>query len=384
MYISGAQWDGVPGTDRLLAEALSARTKVIWVDQPVSVARDGNARRHAVRSFCGMAETVAPTVGRLRVPALPGFSRPLVRRSTEAIARWTLQSAAKKVGDGIAGVVNTSPLIQFPRGLSAPRLLHLTDDWLASAKLMGLSRPHLERVLRTNMAAADVVTAVSPGLAHKASEFSGRKVKFLPNGCRPPVPTEPGTVRQPVAVLIGQLNERLDFATLGDLGRTRLPIIVLGPRTERERSARRSLDEFLSRPNVDWRGEVPPEEVARVLGTAALGLTPYTDSEFNRSSFPLKTLEYLAFGIPVVATDLPATRWISSEFIKIATTSQNFVELVRSGLETVLTCEQQRGIQASAQEHTWDVRAESLLSLLGVQQTTERVSQRAPRHIGST
>ncbi|WP_420178114.1 glycosyltransferase [Paenarthrobacter sp. TA1.8] len=383
MYISGGQWDGVPGTDRLLAEALSVRARVLWVDQPVSVARDGNVRRHTVSSFRGVPETVAPTVSRLRVPSLPGFSRPVVRRSTEAIARWTMRSAARRVGDGLAGVVNASPLVHFPRELSVPRLLHLTDDWLASAELMGLSRTHLERVLMSNIAVADVVTAVSPALAQKFSEFSGRKVEFVPNGCRTPVPAEYGTVRQPVAVLVGQLNERLDFATLSDLGRTELPVIVLGPRTEREQHARRSLDEFLSRPNVDWRGEVSALEVARVLATAAIGLTPYTDSEFNRSSFPLKTLEYLASGLPVVAADLPATRWISSDFVKIATTPRDFVDLVRSGLETELTCEQRRRIQSSAQQHTWDVRAEKLLSLLGEQQTTEPVGKRAPRHIGS-
>ncbi len=383
MYISGGQWDGVPGTDRLLAEALSARARVLWVDQPVSVARNGNVRRHTIRSFHGVSESVAPTVSRLRVPSLPGFSRPLVRRSTEAIARWTMRSAARKVGEGLAGVVNASPLVHFPPGLSAPRLLHLTDDWLSSAELMGLSRTHVERVLTSNIAAADVITAVSPVLAQKYSEFSGRKVEFLPNGCRTPVPAESGTVSQPVAVLVGQLNERLDFATLNDLGKTEIPVIVLGPRTDREPSARRSLDEFLSRPNVDWRGEVSPLEVARVLGTAAIGLTPYTASEFNRSSFPLKTLEYLASGVPVVAADLPATRWIGSDFVKIATTPRDFVGLVRSGLEKELTCDQRRRIQSSAQQHTWDVRAEKLLSLLGRQQTTEPVSQRAPRHIGS-
>lgn len=383
MYIAGGQWDGVPGTDRLLAEALSLRAKVLWIDQPVSVARNKEVRYHAVRSFHGETEHVTPTVGRLRIPVLPGFSRPIVRRSTEAIARWIMQSAAKKEQNHIVGVVNASPLVLFPRGFSAPRLLHLTDDWLASAGLMGLSRAHLERILSANIAAADVITAVSPDLARKFSELSGRNVDFLPNGCRAPVPAAPGTVRQPVAVLVGQLNERLDFATLSDLAAARLPVIVIGPRTVREPSARRQLDEFLSQPSVDWRGEVPPREVARVLSMAAVGLTPYTDSEFNRSSFPLKTLEYLACGVPVVATDLPAARWIGSDFVDIAATSRNFVNLVRSRLETVATCDQQREIQASAQAHTWDVRAEKVLSLLGKQQTTEPVRQRAPRRIGS-
>jgi hypothetical protein len=36
-----------------------------------------------------------------------------------------------------------------------------------------------------------------------------------------------------------------------------------------------------------------------------VGLTPYADTPFNQASFPLKTLEYLSAGLPVVSTDLP-------------------------------------------------------------------------------
>ena len=384
MYISGGQWDGVPGTDRFLAEALSNRANVIWVDQPISVARNAEVRRHAIGSLRGVTERVTNSVERLRLPALPGFSRPLIRRSTEVIASSSIQSTATRVTDRIAAVINASPLVQFPRGLSAPRLLHVTDDWLASSELMGLSAAHVERVLRANIAAADLVTAVSPGLAQKISAFSGRTVEFLPNGCRAPALAEAVGARQPVAVLVGQLNERLDFDTLSELGRSGIPVMVLGPRTERAPSARKRLDEFLSWPTVQWHGEVSRLELAKVLGTATVGLTPYTTSEFNRSSFPLKTLEYLAFGLPVVATDLPATRWIGSEFVNIATSSRDFVELVRSNLATHLTGHQRRLVQTTVQEHTWDVRAERLLSLLAQQPTTEPVSHQAPRHIGST
>ena len=41
-----------------------------------------------------------------------------------------------------------------------------------------------------------------------------------------------------------------------------------------------------------------------------VGLTPYRDTEFNRASFPLKTLEYLGAGVPVVTANLPAARWL--------------------------------------------------------------------------
>ncbi|MGR0159873.1 glycosyltransferase [Paenarthrobacter nitroguajacolicus] len=387
VYISGTRWDAVQGTDRLLAEALASRADVIWVDQPVSAARYSDVRRYCLNSLLGITEPVAPAVRRLRIPALPGFSRPLVRRATEAIAQWTVGKAAARDAGHIVGVVIASPIVAFPAHLEAPRMLHLTDDWLGSADLLGLSRTHVGRMLKQNLESADIISAVSPDLAEKISNFSGRSVELLPNGCRTPVPLETSTERQPVAALVGQLNERLDFNALQALGRARIPMVVLGPRTDRDASTRRNLDDFLSLPCVDWRGEVSPSAVAKVLGTVSLGLTPYADSEFNRSSFPLKTLEYLAAGVPVVATDLPATRWLKSDFVSIATSSADFMNLVQSGMRSQLTLAQRRAIQSTAQAHTWDVRASKLLSLLGRQGNPATMDKPlttgGPRHFGS-
>ena len=55
---------------------------------------------------------------------------------------------------------------------------------------------------------------------------------------------------------------------------------------------------------------------------------PYRDTPFNRGSFPLKTLEYLAAGRAVVATDLPAIRWLNTDLISVATTPAAFADHV--------------------------------------------------------
>ncbi|MFF1830870.1 glycosyltransferase [Paenarthrobacter sp. NPDC058040] len=381
MYISGGRWDGVQGTDRLLAEALSSTMDVLWVDQPVSIHRHADVRRDALRSLNGFPEAVSPSISRLRLPALPGFSRPLVRRTTESLARKAVASAAQKVR--VAAVVNASPVVPFPPSVRAPRLLHLTDDWLAASDLLGLSRRHVERVLEVNCALADVITAVSPGLAQKMTALAGRTVEVLPNGCRTPRPVHPALAVHHVAALVGQLNERLDTDILAGLGNSGVPLVVVGPRAERDPAMTRFLDGFLALPSVDWRGEVAPGEVARILQTVAVGLTPYRVSEFNTSSFPLKTLEYLSSGLPVVATDLPATRWVGGPFVSIAGTPGEFVDLVRSMIAHPPGPGRRLAIQDSAFAHTWNVRAEQLLSLVGEQQTTEPGSTSGPRHVGS-
>jgi glycosyltransferase involved in cell wall biosynthesis len=50
-----------------------------------------------------------------------------------------------------------------------------------------------------------------------------------------------------------------------------------------------------------------PEAMERV-SSSSVGLSPLRDVGNYRDSLPTKTLEYLALGVPVVATDLPGTR----------------------------------------------------------------------------
>jgi glycosyltransferase involved in cell wall biosynthesis len=63
---------------------------------------------------------------------------------------------------------------------------------------------------------------------------------------------------------------------------------------------------------VELPGRVPDETVFDVLSTADLGLSPDPCNPLNDVSTMNKTLEYMAFGLPVVAFDLKETR-VSAE-----------------------------------------------------------------------
>jgi glycosyltransferase involved in cell wall biosynthesis len=60
--------------------------------------------------------------------------------------------------------------------------------------------------------------------------------------------------------------------------------------------------------HVEFTGRVPDEFVARVMSTADLGLSPDPKNPLNDVSTMNKTMEYMAFGLPVVAFDLHETR----------------------------------------------------------------------------
>jgi len=59
---------------------------------------------------------------------------------------------------------------------------------------------------------------------------------------------------------------------------------------------------------VEFTGRAPDELVARILSTADVGLSPDPKNPLNDLSTMNKTMEYMAFELPVVAFDLHETR----------------------------------------------------------------------------
>jgi glycosyltransferase involved in cell wall biosynthesis len=59
---------------------------------------------------------------------------------------------------------------------------------------------------------------------------------------------------------------------------------------------------------VEFTGRVSDEAVARILSTADVGLCPDPKNSLNNVSTMNKTMEYMAFALPVVAFDLLETR----------------------------------------------------------------------------
>ena len=59
---------------------------------------------------------------------------------------------------------------------------------------------------------------------------------------------------------------------------------------------------------MEFTGRAPDEQVARILSTADVGLSPDPKNPLNDVSTMNKSMEYMAFELPVVAFDLRETR----------------------------------------------------------------------------
>ncbi len=364
LYFAGVSWDAVKGTDRHLVEHVARRRPVVWVDPPTSLLRGRDAAaRVKERTQLG------PDLLRVHPWVLPGVSRPVLRRVAHDMAARRGLAAVRAWGRGLGGVVVSSPL-QLPPRMSGdvPVVYFETDDFVAGADLFGVSRQHLMAQRARNLARATVVLAVTDDLAADLGTQGQRPWATLPNGCEVSIhergsPAEI-SVPRPRAGVVGQFNDRLDLALLEGVAATGRSLVLIGPRRELSGMGNDRFASLVALPNVEWVGQQDPEDLPRFLAALDVGLTPYADSAFNRASFPLKTLEYMAAGLPVVTTALPAAYQLGTTLISIATNPEDFVaatvrELDHPGDQHLV------GLRRDfAGQHTWEARAATLLGLI--------------------
>jgi teichuronic acid biosynthesis glycosyltransferase TuaH len=358
VYLAGVAWDDIPGTGRHLVTALARHGRVVWIDPPASVLR----RRAGVLS--PVVSHPPDGVTRIRTFGPPALTRPVIRSISRRFVAWQIHRALDRLGVAPEIVVLDASNRRFPPKVAGLRVLYVTDDWVGGAALMGLSPASTEAILRNNAREADLVLAISPALADVVSSFTGAgSVEVLANGSDPVDHLSAPAPAGSSAILIGQLNERLDIDILRGLAGAGLPVTVVGPRTDRDPAFGRQLDAVLTAPSVEWLGSRPYDELGELMASASVGLTPYADSPFNRSSFPLKTLEYLGAGLPVVSTDMPASQWLAAEGVEIADSPADFVARVRGRITAGRTADEDRRRHAVARTHSWDARATHLREL---------------------
>jgi len=369
VVMAGTSWDGIWMPERHIALQLARRLPVLWVDPPISYLsplRDPTARQ-ALREE--RLREVSPNVTRLSPVTVPGVSRPLLREIAARQTRRAVRRAVAELGSPVHCTIVASPADMLDVVPSPRRVLYGTDDFVAGAGLTGTGSSWLQRGTRRQLADADLVVVSSPALREKWLP-SRPDIEVVPNGCdaarfaaaelaRAPADIE---LPAPIAGFAGHMSERIDLAMLEAVAATGVSLLLVGPRQPSFEISR--LDRLLALPNVQWVGPKPFDQMPAYMGAIDVGLTPYVRSDFNHSSFPLKTLEYLAAGLPTVASDLPAHRWLGTEHVTIVQEPEEFAAAVQVLLRTPRSRSEASARRAFAARHSWESRGTELARLL--------------------
>ena len=294
----------------------------------------------------------------------------VVRALNARLLPWLVRRAARKLGMSSPILWSYNPQAEVLIDVLHPSLVlyHCVDDVAAQKGVDAASFRAAEARFAQR---ADVVLTTSEPLAERLRQITD-KVIAMPNVADTDLfsrALEDGPVDPALAALPGPrivftgaiVATKLDVELLLELARRRpdWTFALVGPIGAGDPSTDVSLLE--QEPNLHLLGLRPYDELPAVLRGADAALIPYALNELTASIFPMKVYEYLAAGLPVVATPLPSLQGV--EGVVMAADADS----TAARLEELLagdTQEARAERSKLASGHSWDARVDEIAAAL--------------------
>jgi glycosyltransferase involved in cell wall biosynthesis len=203
-----------------------------------------------------------------------------------------------------AGPVAYSLLDLIPHRISCYRIADRLDQF----SRIPPSNVELQRELIRRV---DFVIATSQSLYEWVLKVRRHDVYYLPNGVSDrffqpqlPRPSDLPDTHLPVAVYLGTIDTRFDFETIENAVKNcrQFYFLLIGPITETTLIPK--INKLQQEQNFRWLGPKKQEEAISYLQHSNVGLIPFYLNELTEAVNPIKYYEYLACGLPVVASPL--------------------------------------------------------------------------------
>jgi glycosyltransferase involved in cell wall biosynthesis len=370
-----ADWDTELRTNQHhLMSRLARDNRVLFVES-LGLRRPGLSARDVRRIARRLVRGLQPPrevdgVHVLSPLVIPLHRYAAVRAINRRLLPWLVRRAARRLGMSSpllwAYVPQAEVLIEALR--PATVVYHCVDDMAVQKGIDGASF----RASENRFAAlADLVLASSPPLAARLGEVSGKVVAMtnvadterfshaLEEG---PVDPALAALPAPRIVFTGAIvSTKLDLDLIVALARARphWSFALVGPIGPGDPNT--DVSALAREPNVHLLGKRRYEELPDVLRGADAALIPYALNELTASIFPMKVYEYLAAGLPVVATPLPSLEGVEG----IVTAGDAAGTVAR--LEELLAADgpEARGARSRlAAGHSWEGRLDEIAAVL--------------------
>lgn len=243
---------------------------------------------------------------------------------------------------------------------------HCVDDIAAQP---GIDAASFRGAERRFAGRADLVLASAPALAERMRTLS-TNVLYAPNVAdtdlfatalrEGPIDSGMAALPAPRIVFTGAIvTTKLDLDLIVALARARphWALCLVGPVGPGD--PRADVSALRAEPNVHLLGGRSYEQLPAVLRAADAGIVPYARNSLTEGIFPMKVYEYLAAGLPVLATELPALADVP-DVLRAADAGQMAELLERELREDSDARRAARSRRAAA--HSWDRRLAEIAS----------------------
>ena len=363
LLVFADDWGRHPSSCQYLIRHLLPRHPVIWVNtigtrRPsldlATLRRGGEKLRHWLRPT---RQPSGPSNLRVLNPWMwPMFSSRFDRWLNQSLLVRQLRPVLQSHAAAFTAVT-TLPIMSGLIGrLPVKRwVYYCVDDF---STWPGLDQGAMRDMESDLAAKADVLIAASETLRDKLRQ-TGREVQLLTHGVEPEfwqlngqpvIVPELEKLSRPLITFWGLVDRRMDASFVrrlaGDLEQG--TIALVGPEGDAD-------PDLLKLPRVVRIPALALEQLPHVANESSVLIMPYTDEPVTRAMQPLKLLEYLVTGKPVVVRELPATRaW--ADCLDLADSPAAFSKAVRDRLGTGLP-EAQLRARARVGDESWEKKA---------------------------
>lgn len=375
LIFSTADWDNPFWTNKQHMATLFAKRgyRVLYVDslglrRPSLHGRDVKRIARRLCKAIPVARQVQPNLWRVSPLALPFHASATARTLNTHIVRMTIRWHLHRLQMNRPLIWTYNPVItDICTGIPNSGIVyHCVDDLSAApgidSETIAAGEERLGQV-------AELCFTTSSLLRENMQKLFPRVV-YEPNVCdlsffetariNLTEPPELAAIPHPRLLFIGALSEyKVDYSLM-EVVAHRLPEahwVLVGPVGEGQPGSRKPPN----LPNIHILGPCVYGRLPYFMAHCDVAVLPATHNAYTAAMFPMKFFEYLAAGLPVVATRLPALAEFESLYFH-ADSADEFC----AALQRVFTEERRDGvaIDQACRRHSWEARFARMETML--------------------
>lgn len=366
-------WSGDPLSKKHVMRRLAQRNRILWINSlgnraPRATAHDLKRIFDKLQRFAGGLDEVEPNIHVLSPLAVPSYGSLLIRRINEALLGVTVRAAMRRLSFRRPLLYTFVPASAWIAGaLGCDRVIYHCVDEFSAFDGAGEEIARLEAEL---IQRSDLVIACSQPLADKKARLNPHTVlvrhgvehAHFARALDPalPLPDEARPLPRPIIGFHGLIAEWIDLTSIARVAEAfpQGSVVLVG---DVHNAAADGIARLRALDNVHFLGRRPYDELPAWCKAFDVALLPFLPSPLTESANPLKLREYLAAGLPVVATDLPEAAVLKGKGVVLAHGPAGFVDGVRTALaRSAASGEERRERSARMAEESWDRKVEEI------------------------
>lgn len=173
------------------------------------------------------------------------------------------------------------------------------------------------------------------------------------------------SIRHPIAGLIGTFAEwKINMDLLNEIINkySAVTFVFLGLMSIKNSYIKRNL---LSKTNVKYLGCKSIKDLPIYISQFDICIMPYNVNNYGNYAYPVKIMEYLAMGKPVVSTALPSIKYLSDKgLIYWAKNNKEFIEYIRFAIQEKKRKSLIERRMEEAKRNDWSIRIKEFIKIV--------------------